>query len=100
MLRTAGEGAARFTGHGRGREEGFHGDGDTVLHTWLQVGDDRVVLVTKSQTELQHHIMLRTLAQTMCRILKSNIRIFKHSPPPRMNLLSFGGSYLIKRLNL
>lgn len=54
MLRAAGEGAARFTGHRVGPEEGLHGDGDAVLHTGLQVRDDHVVLVTTVQTELQH----------------------------------------------
>lgn len=77
MLRTAGEGAARFTGQRRGLEEGFHGDGDTVLHTWLQVRDDHVVLVTKVQTELQHYRHAKNISTNTV----SNSKIKEHFPP-------------------
>lgn len=55
MLRTAGEGALRSAGHGVGVEEHCHGDGDAVLHTWLQVLDDDIIFVRKTQPELQHN---------------------------------------------
>lgn len=54
MQRRAGEGTVRFTGDRVGVEERCHGEGHTVLHTWLQVRDHDLLFVRHNQSELQH----------------------------------------------
>lgn len=51
--RRTGEGAAVFAGDAVLVYEGHEGDGDAVLHTWLQVRDHDLLLVG-IQFELKH----------------------------------------------